>query len=104
MQAHAIRARLDAISVEITAEAASALASGLESEMAAIGAAADELNAALGRVLGLRVFALSHKSNRAFMRLVERLLALSTPEIGSTKIQIEVAAAEWCARFMELTG
>jgi hypothetical protein len=104
MQADAIRARLEAIDAEITAEAVSALASDLESEMAAIGAAADELNAALGRALGLQIFALGHRGTRGFMRLVEQLLALSTPEIGSTKIQIEVAAAEWCARFMELTG
>jgi hypothetical protein len=102
MQADAIRARLEAIDAEITAEAVSALASDLESEMAAIGAAADELNAALGRALGLQIFALGHRGTRGFMRLVEQLLALSTPEIGSTKIQIEVAAAEWRSKFAEM--
>jgi hypothetical protein len=78
------------------------LAGGLDAEMAAIGAAADELNQLLSRVMGLRIFALSHRGNHAFTRLMERLLALSTPEIGSTRIQIEVAAAEWRSKFAEM--
>jgi hypothetical protein len=78
------------------------LAAGLEDELAEIQTAADELNAALGRVMGLRVFALSHRGTPGFMRLVERLLGLSTPEIGSTKIQIEVAAAEWGSKYAEM--
>jgi hypothetical protein len=68
-----------------------------------IGAAADELNAALGRVMGLRVFAVS-QGGHAIMRLAERVSALSTPEIGSTKIQIEAATADWQRRFEELVA
>jgi hypothetical protein len=103
-QADTIRARLGAIEGEITAEAAAILGSELEGELTAVRVAADELNAALGRVMGLRVFALSHRGNRAFMPLVERLLGLSTPEIGSTKIQIEHAAQAWRSKFAELVG
>ena len=78
------------------------MAGGLDAEMAAIGAAADELNQLLSRVMGLRIFALSHRDNCAFALLVEQILQLRTPEIGSTKIQIEVAAAEWGSKYAEM--
>jgi hypothetical protein len=78
------------------------LAGGLDAEMVAIGAAADELNHRLARALGLRSFSVS-RGGHAFMRLAERISALQTPEIGSTRAQIEVAAAEWQRRFEELT-
>jgi hypothetical protein len=74
------------------------LAGGLDAEMAAIGAAADELSEALGRVLGLRLFAVS-RGGHAFMRLAERISALSTPEIGGTRAETEAASAEWAGRF-----
>jgi hypothetical protein len=51
--------------------------------------------------MGLRLFAGS-QGGHAFMRLVERLSALSTPAVGSTKIQIEVAAAVWRSKFAEM--
>jgi hypothetical protein len=66
--------------------------------------AADELNQALGRALGLKVFALSHRDNRAFMPLVERLLALSTPEVGAARAEIEREAQAWRSKFAELVG
>jgi hypothetical protein len=97
-----LRQRLAALDGEIASGIAVVLADELEGELAGVRAAADELNAALARVMGLRVFALSHRGTPGFMRLVEQLLALQTPVIGSTKIQIEVAAAEWRSKFAEM--
>jgi Tfp pilus assembly protein PilN len=101
-QAATMRARLEAIDAEIASEAAAVLAAGLEGELAAVRVAADELNRALARALGLRVFALSHRGNRAFIHLMEHISGLQTPEIGATRAETEAAAAEWERRFEEL--
>jgi hypothetical protein len=98
-QLAATRQRLTGIDEQIASEAAADLAAGLEAEVAAIRIAADELNRALGRALGLRIFALSKRGNHAFARLAERISALRTPEIGATVRESEAAAKDWERRF-----
>jgi hypothetical protein len=97
-----VRARLAAVESQIDVEAVATLAGELDAEMAAIGAAADELNAALARVMGLRAFTLQRGSNYAFSRLAAKITELRTPEIGSTRGETADAAAEWERRFEEL--
>jgi hypothetical protein len=78
------------------------LAAGLEAEVTAVRMAADEFNAALARVMGLRAFTLKHGGSPAFIRLAEQISLLKTPAIGATRAETESAAAEWERRFEEL--
>jgi predicted nucleic acid-binding Zn-ribbon protein len=102
-QQAAVRQRLAALDEQIAVEAAAVLAAGLEGELEDMKAAADGLNSALARVMGMRVFLLQG-GNHAFLRLAERISQLKTPQIGSTKSEVEAAAEGWRQRFEELSA
>jgi BMFP domain-containing protein YqiC len=103
-QLAALRQRLATLEDQIAAEAVAALGAALEAELAAIRTAADELNHALARALGLRSFLYSHGGNYAFAQLAEKISQLRTPGIGATRQEVETAGAEWQRRFADLAG
>jgi len=102
-QGVALRQQLMAIEDRIASEVAVVLATELEGELAGVRAAADEFNAAISRVMGLRSF-LRPGGNYAFNLLAQKISALQNPDIGATRAEIEAAAGDWQRRVEELTA
>jgi hypothetical protein len=76
----------------------------LDADLIQVQIAADDLNAAISRVMGLHAFLIAQgRGNPAFQRLAEKIQQLKTPAIGSTRAETEAAAAVWAAKFSELT-
>jgi hypothetical protein len=89
---------------QIAGEIAVVLGRELEADLAQVQIAADDLNAAISRVMGLRAFLIAQgRGNPAFQRLAERIQHLKTPAIGSTRDETASAAASWARRFEEMT-
>jgi len=99
-----LRQRLAALDGEIASEIAAVLAGELEGALADVQAAADEFNAVISRVLGLRSFLLRPGGNYAFNLLAQKISALQNPELGATRVEIEAAAGAWQRRAEELTA